>query len=318
MKISLLRPCLAAVATAAILISSSPAYGYGPMNRLNPSGPGGRIFGLDISRYQHGTSAPIDFAKMARSGVSFLWINGGNSIAKADAQAAKFYLADRVAAQGQGIYTGLYYFVHLPNTTSASIIKRNADDQANKIITRINTQGGLNYLDLPVALDIETTCTRTSLFGICRHHFSPAQTALWVNEWQKVILAATHRNPVIYSFLSLLHGSLGTNHSLVLDPLWVSTAGISAAKPNSQPAQRKGGCSSNIWTDESCTMQWSFWQYSSGGNGRTYGIPSGQVDLDVFAGSAQDFINLAQSGTGVPLGTPVITAVETNTATAAH
>ena len=309
------RPRATLVSAALVALSALTAAPSATANSLSATGAGGRIFGLDISRYQHGTSQPIDFAKMSTTGVSFIWINGGNTLSAPDALAAKYYQSDRKAAQEQGIYTGLYYYVHLPNTKKSALIKRNADSQANKVLARINADGGLNNLDMPVALDIETSCTRTTLFGICRHSMSPAQTSLWVNEWQKVIAAGTHRTPVIYSFLSLLHGSLGADKALVLNPLWISTAGVSASKPNSQPGQKKGGCSTNVWTSELCTLQWTFWQYTSGASGRTYGIPSGQVDLDLFAGRAQDFLNFASTGQSAPLVTPVITPVETSTTT---
>ena len=279
---------------------------------LKPSGPGGRIFGLDISRYQHSPTTPINFAKMASAGVSFLWINGGNTLSDADSLAASYYEADRPAAQAQGIYTGFYYYVHLPNSTKRSVIIANADNQANKVINRINADGGLDNLDMPVALDIESTCTKTIVFGICTKHMSTANTVAWVRKWVNDLHAATGHNPVIYSFLSLLHGSLSGANSLVINPLWVSTAGISANAPGSQPAQLKGGCSTNVWTSQSCTMQWTLWQYSSGGNGRTFGIPAGNVDQDIFAGSATDFLNFAATGLEAPVVPPVISSIVTS------
>lgn len=276
---------------------------------LTPAGPGGRILGLDISRYQHGSTSQINFAKMAKSGVSFLYINGGNTLAAPDAMAASYYESDRLGAQAQGIYTGFYYYAHMPNTTKRAVIIANASNQANKILTRINADGALNNLDLPVALDIETTCTRTTIFGICTAHMSASNIAAWVTQWVKVIHDATARNPVIYSYLSLLHGSLGSASNLVINPLWVATAGSSANAVGSQPGQRKGGCSSNVWSNQSCAMQWTLWQYSSGGVGRNYGIPAGSVDLDIFSGSSSDFLSFAASGTPAPLQTPVITNV---------
>ena len=284
----------------------------GTPSPLNPTGPGGRIFGLDISRYQHSATTPINFAKMASAGVSFLWINGGNTLSDADSLAASYYEADRPAAQAQGIYTGFYYYVHLPNSTKRSVIIANADNQANKVINRINADGGLDNLDMPVALDIESTCTKTIVFGICTKHMSTANTIAWVTQWVNDLHAATGRNPVIYSFLSLLHGSLGGANSLVINPLWVSTAGISANAPGSQPAQLKGGCSSNVWTSQNCTMQWTLWQYSSGGNGRTFGIPASNVDQDIFAGSATDFLNFAATGLEAPVVPPVISQTVTS------
>ena len=300
---------LLVVAAVAATLSSGVALAATPLP-FPAIGPGHHIFGLDISRYQHAGSKPINFVTMAAAGVSFLWINGGNTLSDADLLAAKYYRPDRQAAQAAGIYTGFYYYVHLPNTAKRSVIVANAQNQANKVINRINLDGGLNALDMPIALDLETTCTQKVIFGICAHSLSPQETTLWVTEWDRVIEAGTSRTPVIYSFRSLLHGSLGKATALLDNPLWIATAGVDPAKPGSQPALLKTGCSMNIWTTPDCQTQWSFWQYSSGGNGRKYGIPQGQVDLDIFSGTPEDFINFQATGLQVPLTSVMRTTIE--------
>lgn len=300
---------LLVVAAVAATLSSGVALAATPLP-FPAIGPGHHIFGLDISRYQHAGSKPINFVTMAAAGVSFLWINGGNTLSDADLLAAKYYRPDRQGAQAAGIYTGFYYYVHLPNTAKRSVIVANAQNQANKVINRINLDGGLNALDMPIALDLETTCTQKVIFGICAHSLSPQETTLWVTEWDRVIEAGTSRTPVIYSFRSLLHGSLGKATALIDNPLWIATAGVDPAKPGSQPALLKTGCSMNIWTTPDCQTQWSFWQYSSGGNGRKYGIPQGQVDLDIFSGTPEDFINFQTTGQQVPLTSVMRTTIE--------
>ena len=306
-----LRSPLALVAIALLVFGLTPT---ATAAGLTPTGPGGRILGLDISRYQHSPTTPINFAKMAAAGVSFIYINGGNTLKVPDALAASYYPGDRQRAQSQGIYTGFYYYVHLPNSTKRSVILANADNQAHKVINRINASGGLNQLDLPVALDLESTCVKQTIFGFCLRHMSVDNTVLWVNRWVADVKSATGKSPVIYSFLAMLHGSLGGDSALVLNPLWVATAGISAATAGSQPAQLEGGCSSNVWTTSDCTLQWSIWQFSSGGNAHSYGIPTSAVDLNVFAGSAADFAAFAANGTPVPLQQAVMSPVETSTA----
>jgi len=294
---------LAASATSSVAVAATPLH-------FQTLGPGNHILGLDISRYQHAGSKAINFVAMARAGVNFLWINGGNTLSDADSLAAKYYRSDRLQAQAVGIYTGFYYYVHLPNTSQRSVIIANAHNQANKVINRINLDGGLNELDMPIALDIETTCTKKVIFGICAHSLSPAESTLWVTEWNKVIEKATGRTPVIYSFRSLLHGTLGKATTLIDNALWIATAGVDPAKPGSQPALLKTGCSTNIWTSSDCQTQWSFWQYSSGGNGRKYGIAQGQVDLDIFSGNAEDFANFLATGEQVPLTSVMHTAID--------
>lgn len=296
-------------ALLAVAASCSTAAAAIPLPFQN-AGPGHHILGLDISRYQHAGSKPINFATMAAAGVNFLWINGGNTLIPADLLAAKYYRSDRLAAQAQGIYTGFYYYVHLPNSAKKSFIIANARQQANKVVNRINIDGGLNELDMPVALDLETTCTQKVVFGICAHSVSPQDSTLWVTEWSAVILKATGRRSVIYSFRALLHGTLGKATSLIDNPLWIATAGVDPSKAGSQPSLLKTGCSMNIWTTSECQTQWSFWQYSSGGNGRKYGIAQGQVDLDIFSGTPEDFAYFQASGLQVPLTSVTKTVIE--------
>ncbi len=276
------------------------------------AGPGRHILGLDISRYQHAGGKPINFVKMAAAGVDFLWINGGNTLSVADSLASKYYRLDRRGAQAEGIYTGFYYFVHLPNTSKKSVIVANARNQADKVIKRIDLDGGLNQLDMPIALDIESTCTQSTIFGICVHSLTPSESALWVTEWNKVIQSATGRTPVIYSFRSLLHGSLGKAKGLKQNPLWLATAGVNPATPRVQPSLLKTGCSTNVWTTLDCQTQWTFWQYSSSGNGRKYGIAQGQVDLDIFRGTPAEFANLQATGLQVPITSVAEAMTESN------
>ena len=119
------------VATLLLLTSISDLAWASIPAPFQTTGPGHRILGLDISRYQHAGSKPINFVTMAAAGVNFLWINGGNTLSDADALAAKYYRADRQGAQAAGIYTGFYYYVHLPNTPSKSVIVANAQNLAN-------------------------------------------------------------------------------------------------------------------------------------------------------------------------------------------
>ena len=73
---------------------------------LAPAGPGGRIHGADISRWQHPDGKPIDFVKMHDAGVAFVMIKASDTRDDADALALKYLLMDRNAAQAAGIYTG--------------------------------------------------------------------------------------------------------------------------------------------------------------------------------------------------------------------
>ncbi|MEI9907081.1 MAG: GH25 family lysozyme [Actinomycetota bacterium] len=96
------------------------------------SGPGGRIAGMDISRWQHPKDAPIDFTKMYTAGIRFVMIKASDTKDVNDAMALKYLLMDRDAAQAAGIYTGFYYYATLPDTTSESVVIADAQAQAQK------------------------------------------------------------------------------------------------------------------------------------------------------------------------------------------
>jgi lysozyme len=256
-------------------------------------GPGNRIFGLDISRYQHTQDKPIDFEKMYNAGVRFLMINGGNTLSAADSVASNYYFADRSLAQAAGIFTGMYYYVHLPNTKVARVIVANAHNQALKIINRLNQHGGYGDLDLPVALDLETTCTHKTSSGVCRASMSKNNVGLWTRTWLTDLTQATGRKPIVYSYLSFLSANLSSPAALGAYPLWIATAGIDPSKPESQPGIYKDRCFRSPWSDANCYLSWTFWQYSSGGAGARYGLQTKAVDLDIFNGSSDQFLAIA-------------------------
>lgn len=281
---------------------------------MSANGPGGRIFGLDISRYQHTKSQPIDFPAMYAAGVRFLWINGGNTLVTPDLIAATYYFGDRGGAQAEGIYTGLYYYAHLPDTTMKATIIANANNQANKIIKRIQEQGGLNSLDLPIALDLETNCTSLTSSKKCRRSMSKSNVTLWTSTWIQRVESATGRPPLFYSYIGFINAHIAPDPSLASHPLWISTAKIDPANPKSQPTLKSGRCPTSPWIDSRCNVNWQFWQYTGVGTGAHYGLQSGPVDLDVFKGSTSEFLILVNgnSATSTPVPTPVS---DTSTAT---
>ena len=85
-------------------------------------GPGGRIHGMDISRWQHPNDATIDFAKSYAAGIRFVLIKGSDSRDEADLLAKKYLVMDRNAAQAAGIYTGFYHYAVLPNTSDRAAL----------------------------------------------------------------------------------------------------------------------------------------------------------------------------------------------------
>ena len=64
-------------------------------SKIGSFGPGNRIHGMDISRWQHPNDQPIDFKKMYDAGVRFVLIKGSDTLDKSDALARK-YLASEI------------------------------------------------------------------------------------------------------------------------------------------------------------------------------------------------------------------------------
>ena len=149
-----------ALALVANLASATTSPG-----KIDALGPGSRIHGMDISYYQHPGNASINFSKMYAAGIRFVIIKGGDSIDTYDAQAVKYMIPDRKAAQAASMYTSFYYYAYLPNSTVQSTIVSDAKAQAQKIIWRIASLGGYGRRDLPVALDLENNCVQFNASG---------------------------------------------------------------------------------------------------------------------------------------------------------
>jgi len=126
--------------TLCLSLVSNSVIAAGPL-ALVTSGPGNRIHGVDISKWQHPYDKPINFTKMAKSGIRFVMIKGSDSNPIADMTAKKYLIADRKAAQEAGMYTGFYYFAYLPDTTVKAEIIADAKAQAQKTIWRLGELG---------------------------------------------------------------------------------------------------------------------------------------------------------------------------------
>ena len=270
-----------------------------PIIAVEALGPGGRIHGVDISRWQHPYGKLIDFAKMYAAGIRFAMIKASDTRDDADALALKYLLIDRPAAQAAGIYTGFYHYAILPNTSDRDGIIRDATAQAQKVIWRISAIGGLTARDLPYALDLENNCVRVNSNGSCASYATKSSVTLWAETFMQILSEKLGRKPIFYSYPSFLEGAMNKSANLNEYPLWLAQYAINPFDPINQPGLKPAGCYVHSWTSSACQSQWIIWQYSSCGIGVRYGVPSSRVDLNVFRGTAQNFIDLT-AGTWVP------------------
>jgi GH25 family lysozyme M1 (1,4-beta-N-acetylmuramidase) len=254
---------------------------------------GGRIQGSDVSRWQHPNDQPIDFKKMFDAGMRFVLIKGSDAQEKADIETMRWLVGDRNAAQAAGLYTGMYHFAYLPNSTDEAYVIRDAKAQAQKVIWRLASLGGYNERDLPIALDLENNCVKKSSNGNCIKTMPRSLVTLWAETWLQTVEEKTGRKPFLYSYAQFLEMAMARSETLRQYPLWLAHYGINPADPISQPGQRTSiGCFVHSWSTANCSSQWQIWQYSSCGIGKKYGVASSRLDLNVFRGSPENFLSL--------------------------
>ena len=274
-----------------------------------PVGPGNRILGLDISRWQSG-SQPIDFTRMAAAGVSFAFIKGSDGMASEDALAVPHVTSWAPSAKAAGILVGYYHRARLPVTSDSNAIIADAEAQAAQAAARLASLGGYDGRTLPYVLDMETVDVA----------ISKELVTLWTFTWLDAMQAATGRAPIMYSYRNFLANRYSTDPDTVAKfrnyHLWLAQPG-NPADPAVQVGQGLNGapCYVTPWKQSDCSYLWTIWQYTSTGDRETYGIPwqpsagdcpsdvtlcyagkgsgRGHLDLNVFNGSATDLSALA-------------------------
>ena len=277
-------------------------------------GPGGRIHGADISRWQHPNDAQIDFAKMYAAGIRFVFIKASDTRDDADQLSLKYAAMDHNAAQAAGIYTGFYHYAVLPDVTDPEDIKKDALAQAQKVVWRLASLGGYGERDLPYALDLENKCVRLSTSGACQKYATRSAVTLWATTFLASVREKTGRTPILYSYANFLESSMVRSAELAQYPLWLAQYAIDPSNPINQPGLKSIGCYVHSWTGANCDSQWTVWQYTSCGIADKYGVPGSRLDLNIFRGTPYAFLDLAK-GTWTPSLTDLMPTQEPSTLT---
>ena len=279
----------------AITVKQLPEFSNAdPAQFIDLKGPGGRIHGTDVSRWQHPNDKPIDFVKKYEAGMRFVFIKASDTRETADLLAVKFAAMDHHAAQAAGLYTGFYHYAVLPDVTDPDEIKKDALAQAQKVVWRLASMGGYSDRDLPYALDLENKCVRYSSTGACQKYATRSAVTLWATTFLASLKEKTGRTPILYSYPSFLEGSMVRTAELAQYPLWLAQYGVDPANPINQPGLKPGGCYVHSWTGANCDSQWTVWQYSSCGIAPKYGVPGNRLDLNVFRGTPSSFLELVK------------------------
>ena len=299
--------------TREIVIKPVPEMADGVSLVVDPLGPGGRIHGSDVSRWQHPNDATIDFVKKYKAGLRFVMIKASDSRDEADALALKYVIMDRSSAQAAGIYTGFYHYAVLPDSKDSAVIQQDATAQAQKVLWRLAALGGYNEMDLPYALDLENNCVQYDNAG-CSKYASKQSVTLWAKTFLRIVKEKTGRTPILYSYPAFLENAMVRDDELARYPLWLAQYAIDPADPLAQPGLKPGGCYVHSWTSANCSSQWIIWQYSSCGIAPKYGVPGNRLDLNVFRGTQEEFLALA-TGTWKPTESDFMPKNESTTVT---
>ena len=274
-----------------------------PLNFVSV-GPGTRILGVDLSRWQSIGEA-IDFNRMAAAGVAYAFIKGSDGLASEDALAIPHVTAWAPAAKAAGILVGYYHFARIPVTADPNAIVADAQAQAAQAAGRLAQLGGYDERTMPYVLDVEGVDST----------ISDEMVTLWTFTWMDSMQAATGRVPIMYSYRSFLADRYLQDAPTVEKfrnyHLWLAQPG-NPADPAVQVGQGLNGrpCYNTAWKQSDCTYVWTFWQYTNSGDRELYGIPwrpssgdcppdvtlcrpgkdSGRnhLDLNVFSGTAAD------------------------------
>lgn len=305
--------------TRSISIKPTPAVSS-PIDLLALTGPGGRIHGTDVSRWQHPGDKPIDFVKMYKAGIRFVIIKASDTRDEADTLALKYLLMNRNAAQAAGLFTGYYHYAVLPNTTDRDAVIRDAKAQAQKVVWRLSSLGGYTERDLPYALDLENNCVSYS-GSRCVKYAQRSLVTLWAETWMETVHEKTSRKPIFYSYPTFLEQAMVRSKKLREYPLWKAQYGVDPADPTAEPGRKIYGCFVHSWSTGNCSSLWQIWQYSSCGIGSKYGVASPRIDLNVFRGDANSFLELTrgtwspQTGDFLPVNEATTMTVSSVTAT---
>lgn len=285
-----------------------------PSQFIDLTGPGGRVHGADISRWQHPNDKEIDFVQMYNAGLRFVFIKASDTRDSADQLSLKYAMMDHNAAQAAGIYTGFYHYAILPFVTDAEGIKKDAMAQAQKVLWRLASMGGYGPKDLPYALDLENSCVRYSNSGACQQYATRAAVTLWATTFLGQLKEKTGRTPILYSYANFLESSMTRTKELSQYPLWLAQYAIDPANPINQPGMKNIGCHVHSWTSANCDSGWTVWQYSSCGIAPKYGVPGNRLDLNVFRGTPASFLALA-NGSWIPEPIDLMPTQEVSTMT---
>ena len=126
------------------------------------SGPGGRILGIDISRWQHIPGQTIDFKQMVNAGISFVIIKASDGYGPEDQLARQYVVSDARSAKAAGLIVGYYHMISVPTGNASRTLTSSANRQATLASERLRELGGYDVRTLPLTIDVDCCLTDVS------------------------------------------------------------------------------------------------------------------------------------------------------------
>jgi GH25 family lysozyme M1 (1,4-beta-N-acetylmuramidase) len=222
-----------------------------------------RRLGADVSFYQVYKDSPvgIDFTKMKAAGVSFVFIRAGQGAWK-DREFDRSWAKAKAAGLDRSAY---FFLVHsLPGAKQAeyfwSLIK--------------NDPGEL----LPVVDYEQSGATRAAYLKVLR-------------DFKARMMELAGLRQILYTGPDFWSNYGENNPEWKEMPLWIAHYTTASAPLVPQPW--KG-------VPEAPGPGAKIWQYTSHGDGKLYGVQSGNIDLNWFLGTDADYLALGGRGTPPP------------------
>ncbi len=219
------------------------------------------VKGVDVSRWDHHGSGRLNFHKMQRRGVRFVFIKASDGIPKYDAEAAYWWSIDEPAAKAARLLVGGYQYV-VPTSDVAQLIP----DAVAKATVAAKRVGRIRKGELPLVCDLEEA----------PKSLTKDQLTAWTLAWMQTAHRLTRTKPILYTYTYFAKSRLRTDTGLGDYRFWQADWGTGRSAPPQVPGLQAA----------------SFWQFSS--DGVVKGAGKDRTDLNVFMGTTRQLLALAK------------------------
>lgn len=204
-----------------------------------------RRFGIDVSKYQ----GNIDWAKAKANGVEFAIIRVGyRGSSSGTLNEDEYYKKNIEGALAQGIRVGVYIF-------SQAITEDEAIAEANYVISRVYKYN----ITLPIVIDYEYSGSNGTDGRLFEANLSKDEATAVCKAFCETVKNAGYTG-MVYANRSMLTSGLNAEEIAKDYHIWLA----------------------HYTATTNYTGTYDFWQYSSKGDGQTYGMQSQYVDMNYW------------------------------------